>query len=68
MNKNAKVVGCLNCGYRTTNAIEIAEWNNCPNCVTEKNCGACGQFFGKDEADEIGFHSAKFCDASEENN
>jgi hypothetical protein len=34
----------------------------------KKNCGACGQFFGKDEADELGYHLAKFCDASEENN
>lgn len=38
----------------------------CYEC--KKNCGACGQFFGKDEADEIGYHLAKFCDASEENN
>ena len=34
----------------------------------KKNCGACGQFFSKDEADELGYHLAKFCDASEENN
>ena len=33
--------------------------------MKEKNCGACGQYFGKDEADEKGFHSAKFCDAVE---
>lgn len=30
--KKSKVVGCLNCGYRTTDSQEIAEWTGCPNC------------------------------------
>jgi hypothetical protein len=30
---------------------------------SEKNCGACGQFFNKAQADEQGFHLAIFCDA-----
>ena len=33
-----------------------------------KNCGACGFYFGQDEADEERNHLAKFCDASGENN
>ena len=32
MSKISKVVGCLNCGYRTTDSEEIAEWAGCPNC------------------------------------
>jgi hypothetical protein len=30
--KKSKVVGCLNCGHRTTDSQEIAEWTGCPNC------------------------------------
>jgi hypothetical protein len=33
---------------------------------TEKNCGACGQFFNKAQADEKGFHLAVLCDANDE--
>lgn len=34
--------------------------------ATEKNCGACGQFFNKQQADAEGFHLAIFCDATDE--
>ena len=34
---------------------------------SEKNCGACGQFFNKSQADVDGFHLAIFCDAYEGN-
>jgi L-fucose isomerase-like protein len=30
--RKSKVVGCLNCGHRTTDSEEIAEWAGCPNC------------------------------------
>jgi hypothetical protein len=40
----------------------------CHECKTQKLCNACGQYFLQDEADELGYHLAKFCDASEENN
>ena len=33
---------------------------------TEKNCGACGQFFNKSQADVEGFHIAILCDANDE--
>jgi hypothetical protein len=33
---------------------------------TEKNCGACGQFFNKAQADGKGFHLAVLCDANDE--
>lgn len=33
-----------------------------------ENCGACGQFFDKAEADAEGYHLAKFCDAAEGEN
>lgn len=35
MSKQSKVVGCLNCGYRTTDSQEIAEWAGCPNCLKD---------------------------------
>ena len=39
----------------------------CYKCKAERKlCGACGQYFLKDEADELGYHLAKFCDASSE--
>lgn len=31
----------------------------------EFNCGACGQYFEQDQADENNHHLAEFCDASE---
>lgn len=34
--------------------------------ATEKCCGACGQFFNKQQADAEGFHLAIFCDAADE--
>ena len=34
--------------------------------ATEKNCGACGQFFNKSQADAEGFHRSIFCDAADE--
>lgn len=34
--------------------------------ATERNCGACGQFFDKSQADAEGFHLAIFCDAADE--
>jgi hypothetical protein len=34
--------------------------------ATEKCCGACGQFFNKQQADKEGFHLAIFCDAADE--
>jgi hypothetical protein len=34
---------------------------------SEKNCGACGQFFNKAQADAEGFHLAVLCDANEGN-
>lgn len=34
--------------------------------ATEKNCGACGQFFDKSQADADGFHRDIFCDAANE--
>jgi hypothetical protein len=33
---------------------------------TEKNCGACGQFFNKSQADVQGFHIVALCDATDE--
>ena len=33
--------------------------------ATEKNCGACGQFFNKQQADSEGFHLSIFCDAAD---
>jgi hypothetical protein len=33
--------------------------------ATEKNCGACGQFFNSQQADAEGFHLAIFCDAAD---
>lgn len=33
---------------------------------SEKCCGACGQFFNKQQADSEGFHRAIFCDAADE--
>ena len=33
---------------------------------SEKCCGACGQFFNKQQADGEGFHLAIFCDAADE--
>lgn len=33
--------------------------------MNEFNCGACGQFFGKEEADENNYHLAEYCDAYE---
>lgn len=33
---------------------------------TEKNCGACGQFFNTKEADKNGLHSFIWCDAADE--
>ena len=33
---------------------------------SEKNCGACGLFFNKAQADADGFHLAIFCDANDE--
>jgi hypothetical protein len=33
---------------------------------SEKNCGACGQFFNKSQADAEGFHLAVLCDATDE--
>lgn len=34
--------------------------------ATEKNCGACGQFFDKSQANSEGLHRAIFCDAADE--
>ena len=34
--------------------------------ATEKNCGACGQFFNAKEADKNGLHSFIWCDAADE--
>ena len=33
---------------------------------TEKNCGACGQFFNKSQADAKGFHLSVLCDVNDE--
>ena len=33
---------------------------------TEKNCGACGQFFNKSQTDIDGFHLAVLCDANDD--
>lgn len=34
--------------------------------ATEKNCGACGQFFDSSTADGEGFHLPALCDANDE--
>jgi len=34
--------------------------------ASEKCCGACGQFFNKQQADAEGFHLDIFCDAADE--
>jgi hypothetical protein len=34
--------------------------------ICEFNCGACGQFFDEEEADENNHHLADVCDANDE--
>jgi transcription elongation factor Elf1 len=34
--------------------------------ICEFNCGACGQYFDQDQADENNYHLADFCDAYDE--
>jgi hypothetical protein len=66
--KIPKVVGCLLCGFRSENVIEIKSFQieGCPNCdkeeLPQKLCGACCQYFGQNEADPQGWHSPEFCD------
>jgi hypothetical protein len=33
----------------------------------QKNCGACGLYFGAEQSDAEGFHSPNFCEVAEEN-
>lgn len=65
--KAPKVVGCLVCGFRSENVIEIEAFQDkgCPDCNAFL-CGACGQYIQDNEKDEIGFHLPEFCDANDE--
>jgi hypothetical protein len=66
--KTPKVVGCLVCGFRSENVLEIESFqeSGCPNCTKETNCGACGLFIETNEQDEKGFHLPQLCDANDE--
>jgi hypothetical protein len=62
MSKISKVVGCLNCGYRTTDSQEIADWTGCPNCslltvgdspkfpLLDNACQMCGKKTGENSS------------------